>query len=80
MSERRAGSATREWKRPVETSSTITWEESGSLLLSYKNDTLRKVRMKAKWVLAKTTTARKVETPPWKTWGPVLNKSFNCCF
>ena len=70
MSERRAGSATREWKRPIETSSTITWESRS--LFSSKHYTLKKVRMKAKWVSANTTTERKVEKPPWKTWGPVL--------
>ena len=34
--------------------------------------TLKKVRMGLMYSLAKMTTLRKVESPPWKTWGPVL--------
>ena len=34
--------------------------------------TLKKVRMGLMYSLAKMTTLRKVDSPPWKTWGPVL--------
>ena len=34
---------------------------------------MKNVTRKEKLASAKTTTAKKVEKPPWKTWGPVLN-------
>ena len=72
--ERRAGSATRAWNKPSDTSSTITWEQiiTFSKLLFIKDNmkhsvegsTLKKVRMKPRYSFMKTTTLRKVENPP----------------
>ena len=72
--ERRAGSATRAWNKPSDTSSTITWEQiiTFSKLLFIKDNmkhsvegsTLKNVRMKPRYSFMKTTTLRKVENPP----------------